>query len=380
LPFLKSFRGEKIKCSRCHKELGFSKNDPAESWGFDGKLCDDCYNYINRGIAIYNVEYVEGHSELTTRVDGILYIYLFDHQNKIIFKTKNGDYRTEITTDDLIDWQTVVLEEKSTAKQILTAGFSNSISKEYLKIVFKDALTDKTETLILDVDYPLDTVLRNLEPILVTAANKRKETSKILDESVTINCRKCDFKNSATSHFCSSCGESLQSTEEASKLISPYQGRDYVLYKGEKSQEEISAEKLAKRLRKSDFEFGVKYLGGHKGFPTKKPRDAHIGIFIDRIEVKTDKFNAVIPYLQMTNIENMDERRITTKRWFLVGMWAIAWKKKYVYTVIEYEDENDTQGLIFDFGKHLESKQGEIYQRMVNAKNKSPDKFGKFYQ
>jgi hypothetical protein len=46
-------------------------------------------------------------------------------------------------------------------------------------------------------------------------------------------------------------------------------------------------------------------------------------------------------------------------------------EEKYVYTVIEYDDENDTQGLILNFGKHLESKQGEIYQRMVNAKNKS---------
>jgi len=100
----------------------------------------------------------------------------------------------------------------------------------------------------------------------------------------------------------------------------------------------------------------------------------------DRIEVKTDKFDAVIPYSHMTNIENMDERRITTKRWFLVGLWAIPWKKKYVYTVIEYDDEQVTQGLIFDFGKHLESKQGEIYQRMVNAKNKNSDKFGRFYQ
>jgi len=59
---------------------------------------------------------------------------------------------------------------------------------------------------------------------------------------------------------------------------------------------------------------------------------------------------------------------------------AIAWKKKYVYTVIEYGDENDTQGLIFDFGKHLESKQGEIYQRMIKAKNNKSDKLDKFYQ
>lgn len=44
-----------------------------------------------------------------------------------------------------------------------------------------------------------------------------------------------------------------------------------------------------------------------------------------------------------------------------MGLWAIAWKKNFIYTVIEYEDEHDTLGLIFDFGKHLESKQELIY-------------------
>ena len=82
----------------------------------------------------------------------------------------------------------------------------------------------------------------------------------------------------------------------------------------------------------------------------------------------------------MTNIENMDERRITTKRWFLTGIWAIAWKKNFVYTVIEYTDEHDTMGIIFDFGKHLEDKQGVIYQRMIDARSKKSDKFGGLYQ
>jgi uncharacterized protein YecE (DUF72 family) len=44
----------------------------------------------------------------------------------------------------------------------------------------------------------------------------------------------------------------------------------------------------------------------------------------DNFRFNTDKFKTVIPYLQMTNIENLDERRITTKRWFMVGFWGIA--------------------------------------------------------
>jgi len=53
----------------------------------DGKLCDDCVAYIKKGIAIYKVEYLEGHTELPSRVEGILAIYLFDHQNRILFET-----------------------------------------------------------------------------------------------------------------------------------------------------------------------------------------------------------------------------------------------------------------------------------------------------
>jgi hypothetical protein len=275
------------------------------------------------------------------------------------------------------------MNEKSTTRQILTAGFSNSKSREYLKIEFSDAEGGKTENLILDVDYPLGTVYKNLEPILITASKRREKNPGEADELVIIKCSKCDSKNSQDSLFCSTCGEKIRVPVQSSVV----EQRDYVVLKGEKTQEELKAlvdaklaEEYAKRLEKPDSVFNVKYVGGHKGFPTKKPRDARISIFVDRIEVTSDKFKVVIPYLQMTNIENMDERRITTKRWFLVGMWAIAWKKNFVYTVIEYEDEHDTLGLIFDFGKHLESKQGIIYQRMINARSNKSDKFGGFYQ
>jgi hypothetical protein len=43
-------------------------------------------------------------------------------RNRIIFNTKNIDSKIEILTDDLIDSQIVVMNEKSTTRQILTAG------------------------------------------------------------------------------------------------------------------------------------------------------------------------------------------------------------------------------------------------------------------
>ena len=380
LAFLKSFKREKVDCARCQKPLGFSKNDPDPTWGFDGKICDNCLKYIRNGIAVYKVQYLEGHSKLPSKTEGLLAVYLFDRQYRTIFTTKNRDFRTEILTDDFLDYQTVVMNEKSTTRQFLTVGLSSSKSKEYLKIQFKDIQTDKVESLILEIDYSLETVRKNLDPILVTANNRRKETMQTTEQPPIVNCRKCDSKNKLENSFCSNCGERLQMAEQIIDSNTNPAQRDYVLYKGEKSQEEIDAEELARRLKNPDAVFNVKYLGGHKGFPTKKARDARIGIFIDRIEVQTDKFKVVIPFLRMTNIENMDEKRITTKRWFWVGAWAIAWKKKYVYTVIEYDDEHDSLGLIFDFEKHLESMQGAIYQRMIDFRSKKSGKFDGFYQ
>lgn len=46
------------------------------------------------------------------------------------------------------------------------------------------------------------------------------------------------------------------------------------------------------------------------------------------------------------------------------------WKKKKIYTVIEYNDDTLGQTLVFDFGKHLESKQRDIYIKVVAAKTK----------
>ena len=119
--------------------------------------------------------------------------------------------------------------------------------------------------------------------------------------------------------------------------------------------------------------FDAKYLGGHKAHPVKKQKDVRIDIFLDRIEVHSDEFIFNIPYTQMINIENMDEKKITLKRFILVGLFALAWKKKKVYTVIEYNDGVDTQEIAFDFEKHLEKQQPVIYQKMIAARTKKDE-------
>ncbi|MGA8842556.1 MAG: hypothetical protein WB511_03160 [Nitrososphaeraceae archaeon] len=100
-------------------------------------------------------------------------------------------------------------------------------------------------------------------------------------------------------------------------------------------------------------------------------------IFIDRIEIKTDRFEAKIPYEHMGSIKNIDVKKMSALR--VIGLGFVAsplaivgamWKKKKIYTVIEYNDDTLGQTLVFDFGKHLESKQRDIYIKVVAAKTK----------
>lgn len=100
-------------------------------------------------------------------------------------------------------------------------------------------------------------------------------------------------------------------------------------------------------------------------------------IFIDRIEIKTDRFEAKIPYEHIGSIKNIDEKKMSALRVVRLGFVTLPlaivgamWKKKKIYTVIEYNDDTLGQTLVFDFGKHLESKQRDIYIKVVAAKTK----------
>jgi hypothetical protein len=108
--------------------------------------------------------------------------------------------------------------------------------------------------------------------------------------------------------------------------------------------------------------FDSKYLGGHKLYP--KPLDTKVYVFSDRIEVKG--LHIRIPCSSITDIENADEKKITAKRMFLVGLYSFAWKKQHLYTIIDYTDGfKQKQSLIFDFGKKIEEAQQKIYDRML---------------
>jgi hypothetical protein len=109
----------------------------------------------------------------------------------------------------------------------------------------------------------------------------------------------------------------------------------------------------------------AKYVGGHKMFP--KSRDVEVALLSDKIKITGVDFE--IPYSTITNVENVDEKKIELKRIVLLGIAGALWKKKHLYTVIDYTDPlEQQQSVLFDFEKNIEEVQQLIYNKSVNNK------------
>ncbi len=120
---------------------------------------------------------------------------------------------------------------------------------------------------------------------------------------------------------------------------------------------------FGKKHEKPEQKFDIKYVGGHKAFP--KGKDTEVLIFPDRLEIKA---GIIIPYSSITDIENMEDHRITKTRAFLTPFFlGLFWKKHYLYTVIDYNDGRDIQSIVLDFHRSAEEAQRLIYERMLDS-------------
>jgi hypothetical protein len=93
--------------------------------------------------------------------------------------------------------------------------------------------------------------------------------------------------------------------------------------KKRKEQEKADKEKFA--LEEQSWAFDCEYIGGHNLYPKEKKTRVHIEanrLIIEKLD------NLEIPYARITNLDNMDERRITKTRVLLTGLQQYAPKKK----------------------------------------------------
>ena len=120
-----------------------------------------------------------------------------------------------------------------------------------------------------------------------------------------------------------------------------------------------------------DFYF-VKYLGGHKAFPT--PTDTKLHFYHDRVEIDNPKL--IVPYRYMQNIENTNEKKISPLRVIVLGLIFVPlaivgalWKKNHIYTIIRFRDYFDDQMIVLDFEENIDSAQSVIYRRMLEYRD-----------
>ena len=116
----------------------------------------------------------------------------------------------------------------------------------------------------------------------------------------------------------------------------------------------------------------IRYLGGHKAFPT--PTDTKMHFYYDRVEIDNPKL--VVPYRHMQNIENTNEKKISALRVIVLGIIFVPlaivgalWKKDHIYTIIRFRDYFDDQMIVLDFDQNIDSAQSVIYKRMLEFRN-----------
>ena len=120
--------------------------------------------------------------------------------------------------------------------------------------------------------------------------------------------------------------------------------------------------KKEKRLAKID----AKYISGHSLYAHEKGTD--VLFYDDRMQF--DNMDITIPYIAITKLGSQEDRHITKTRVFVTGVVGLFWKKKYRYTVIEYNDGIQDQSVILDFHKEASKAQKIIYPKMIEAREK----------
>jgi hypothetical protein len=120
--------------------------------------------------------------------------------------------------------------------------------------------------------------------------------------------------------------------------------------------------KKEKRIAKID----AKYISGHSLYAHEKGTD--VSFYVDRM--KFDNMDITIPYNSITRLGAQEDRHITKTRVFVTGIVGLFWKKKYRYTVIEYNDGIQDQTVILDFHKEANKAQKIIYNQMAGARLK----------
>jgi hypothetical protein len=175
--------------------------------------------------------------------------------------------------------------------------------------------------------------------------------SKRLHEGL---CTDCFIE--ATKPHCKECGKKLPAKPDLS-----WDGTEYLVDVCSDCEfvEDIDGEPV------NPDKFTARYVGGYGAYP--EPQDVLMLTYPDHLEVP--ELGLTIPYNQLQNVQSMTEERYKAGRFFLVGLYAFAWKKRTPYLIITFNDViGIEQNPVFDLFDNISEVQLFLYQQMVNAR------------
>lgn len=150
---------------------------------------------------------------------------------------------------------------------------------------------------------------------------------------------------------------------------------------GRNKKEEIENEPIQEQVEEEEEEleiveqplaaYYIDYMGGHPQYP-KQRNGAAIALWTDSFGIyfnRDEPANITVPYSTITNIESMTEQQMKLGRVLAFGIIGALWKKKQLYTLIEFKNEHDIAcGIVLDLDRAIEKVQSLIYEKMIESK------------
>ena len=129
---------------------------------------------------------------------------------------------------------------------------------------------------------------------------------------------------------------------------------------------------MLEKYRTEKYGYKAKYLGGHPAFP--KSMKCELALYPDALEIPQMPLRLEyknIESVQSESAENMSARRTVLGALIFGPAGAVVgalWKKKKLYMVLNYKDDDgNIQNIVLDVDK-IEEVQPTIYRRMMQAK------------
>jgi len=220
MKLIKASPGDFKTCCRCNKNLGLRKSTPRSDWGYQGKMCKNCFEDSTANSPVFQAEYKEGYSKWEDKMKGSLIVQHFDDRHAILFFPEKLSEKLEIPVATINNHEMVDFQEESTRRRIKTMGLSKNYSSIHLKITFLDDTNSESPIFGLkDVQSAMNAI--NLLRKGFENASDSKPSSDVVDAI-----KKATGQNFADESY----GKLIDKHGELKKIMKDLEGDETVLF------------------------------------------------------------------------------------------------------------------------------------------------------